>query len=79
MLHSCLVLTNVIAGGITHTMSILRKVSTSALRNFKPRSGHSEGGYFDKGAQEGKNGILFGETPPPPGRKRKWESWEAPW
>lgn len=24
-------------------------------------------------------GYLFGETPPPPGQKRKLESWEAPW
>lgn len=51
----------------------------SALRNFKPKSGHSEGGFFAQGAQEGKNGLIFGETPPPPGQKRKWESWEAPW
>jgi len=63
----------------TSTMSLLRKTSTGLLRNFKPRSGHSEGGFFAQGAQEGKNGLLFGETPPPPGQKRKWESWEAPW
>ncbi|KAL3138765.1 hypothetical protein ABBQ32_005610 [Trebouxia sp. C0010 RCD-2024] len=60
-------------------MSLLRKASASTLRNFKPKSGHSEGGFFAQGAQEGKNGLLFGETPPPPGEKRKWESWEGPW
>ena len=39
------------------------------------------GGFWAEGAQpEGhRNGILFGETPPPPGQKRKWEDWEAPW
>ena len=25
------------------------------------------------------NGRLFNETPPPPGQRRKWEDWEAPW
>ena len=60
-------------------MSLLRKASAGALRNFKPKSGHSEDGFFARGAQEGKNGLIFGETPPPPGQKRKWESWEAPW
>lgn len=22
---------------------------------------------------------MFGETPPPPGKSRIWEDWEAPW
>ncbi|KZT52442.1 Ndufb11, NADH dehydrogenase 1 beta subcomplex subunit, partial [Calocera cornea HHB12733] len=25
------------------------------------------------------SGWLFGEKPPPPGQKRKWEDWELPW
>ena len=39
------------------------------------------GGYFADGVQgEGHvNGRLFNETPPPPGQRRKWEDWEAPW
>ena len=24
-------------------------------------------------------GLLFGETPPPPGQKRRWEWWELQW
>ena len=60
-------------------MSFLRKASTGALRNFRPKSGSSEGSFFGEGARTDKNGLLFGETPPPPGQKRKWESWEAPW
>ena len=60
-------------------MSFLRKASTGALRNFRPKSASSEGSYFGEGARTDKNGLLFGETPPPPGQKRKWESWEAPW
>ena len=35
-------------------------------------------GFFGEGVQEGRNGFLYGETPPPPGQARKWESWEAP-
>ena len=38
-----------------------------------------KGGFFSEGTQEKPDGILFGETPPPPGESRKWESWEAPW
>ena len=37
------------------------------------------GGFFGEGTQTGSSGLLFGETPPPPGHSRKWESWELPW
>lgn len=60
-------------------MSFLRKASTSTLRNLRPRAAQSEGSFFGEGARSDKNGLIFGETPPPPGTKRKWESWEAPW
>ena len=37
------------------------------------------GGYFSQGTQTGRNGVLFGETPPKEGQKRVRESWEAPY
>ena len=37
------------------------------------------GGFWSEGTKEKSDGLLFGETPPPPGQARKWESWEAPW
>lgn len=60
-------------------MSFLRKASTGVLRNFRPRAAQSEGKFFGEGARTDKNGLLFGETPTPPGQKRQWEDWEAPW
>lgn len=57
----------------------LARVGTSALRNLRPKAGGHKGpGFFSEGTNE-PTGYLFGETPPPPGQKRKWESWEAPW
>ena len=51
-----------------------------ALRNFKPKAGGGGGGgFFSQGSRMDRNGILFGETPPPPGHSRKWEAWELPW
>lgn len=35
-------------------------------------------GFWSQGKQEVLPGKLFGETPPPPGQSRKWESWELP-
>mmetsp|Transcript_32724 Transcript_32724/g.82448 ORF Transcript_32724/g.82448 Transcript_32724/m.82448 type:complete len:106 (+) Transcript_32724:201-518(+) len=43
------------------------------------RGGGPPGGFFGEGTKEKSHGLLFGETPPPPGQSRKWESWEAPW
>jgi hypothetical protein len=58
--------------------SILRRVSSHLLRSQKQRGGHSwpGGSFWADGTQTGRNGYLFGETPPPPGEARKWESWE---
>merc|ERR1712216_976364 len=39
----------------------------------------TKGGYFSQGTQTGRNGVLFGETPPRQGQKRVRESWEAPY
>ena len=58
-----------------------RLLSPSSLRNFRPRaseSHHAKESWWGPGKKE-PEGILFGETPPPPGQRRKWESWEAPW
>ena len=34
--------------------------------------------FWSEGTKK-PEGLIFGETPPPPGQTRKWESWEAPW
>lgn len=60
-------------------MSGLRRLSLNALRNLKPRGGGWPGGFWSEGTQTGRNGYLFGESPPPPGQNRKWETWELPW
>jgi hypothetical protein len=58
----------------------LRRLTTAALRNCRPRGGGWPGGSFwSEGTQTGRNGYLFGETPPPNGAPRKWETWELPW
>ena len=51
----------------------------SSLRNLRPRAGDSHGEKFWSEGKHEPGGYLFGETPLPPGEKRKWESWEAPW
>lgn len=60
--------------------SLLRRVSTQFLRSQKQRGGHDwpGGSFWSEGTQTGRNGYLFGETPPPAGQSRKWESWELP-
>uniref|UniRef100_A0A061RH07 Uncharacterized protein n=1 Tax=Tetraselmis sp. GSL018 TaxID=582737 RepID=A0A061RH07_9CHLO len=50
----------------------------TAYRSVPSRGGGPPGGFFGEGTKSGPNGYLFGETPPPPGQSRKWESWEAP-
>ena len=60
-------------------MSFLRRrLSPTSLRNFRPRASASKESWLGPGKKE-PEGLLFGETPPPPGQSRKWESWELPW
>ncbi|KAK9836355.1 hypothetical protein WJX81_008229 [Elliptochloris bilobata] len=60
-------------------MSFLTRLRVSSLRDLRPRAGDShKGGFWSEGKHE-PSGYLFGETPPPPGQKRRWESWEGPW
>ncbi|KAJ7564207.1 hypothetical protein O6H91_02G007100 [Diphasiastrum complanatum] len=41
--------------------------------------GHGDGGsWFARGDRE-PTGVLFNETPPPPGQTRRWEDWELPY
>mmetsp|Transcript_38761 Transcript_38761/g.96157 ORF Transcript_38761/g.96157 Transcript_38761/m.96157 type:complete len:113 (-) Transcript_38761:186-524(-) len=71
-------------------MSALTRLSVRAVRGVQrqqaaSRRGMAGGGpepsYWAEGTQkEGHiNGVLFNETPPPPGQSRVWEDWEAPW
>jgi hypothetical protein len=64
----------------------LARVATQAVKGVQRQQTRKmgagpPGGYWSEGTQaEGHvNGVLFNETPPPPGMKRKWEDWEAPW
>lgn len=64
--------------------SVVRRAAGATARSFNRTSTRSygagpPGGYFTEGTQTGRNGYLFGETPPPPGKSRVWEDWEAPW
>lgn len=58
-------------------MSLLRRSALNQLRNACRKGGHKEK-FWSQGTNE-PGGLLFGETPPPPGQSRKWESWEMPW
>tara|TARA_B000000437_G_scaffold194705_1_gene154762 strand:+ start:181 stop:600 length:420 start_codon:yes stop_codon:yes gene_type:complete len=62
--------------------------SSSPQKRFHPPRHHythyygtqtKGGSYFSQGTQTGRNGVLFGETPPKEGQKRVRESWEAPY
>ena len=59
-------------------MSLLRKLPLGRMRNIKLRAGHEKGSFWAEGKNE-PTGLLFNESPPAAGHKRKWESWEAPW
>jgi len=64
------------------THMLLARVRQSVLRapsGVRRMGGGHPGGYWSEGTQTGRNGYLFGESPPPPGQSRKWESWEAIW
>lgn len=37
-----------------------------------------KGSFWSDGTQTKVDGYLFNETPPPPGRQRRLESWEIP-
>ncbi|QDZ23971.1 hypothetical protein HOP50_12g65100 [Chloropicon primus] len=43
------------------------------------KGGGPPGGFWSEGTKAKSDGLLFGETPPAPGKTRKWETWEAPW
>ena len=65
-------------------MNFARRAVCTAVRGAQRTSVRSygagpPGGYFAEGTQTGRNGYLFGETPPAPGKRRVWEDWEAPW
>lgn len=65
-------------------MNAARRALSASLRGAQRTSMRSfgagpPGGYFAEGVQTGRNGYLFGETPPAPGQRRIWEDWEAPW
>lgn len=61
-------------------MSLARRLpgAFARMRSLKMRGEGPKGGYFGAGHHE-PGGNIFGESPPPPGQSRKWESWEAPW
>ncbi|PSC69476.1 NADH:ubiquinone ESSS subunit [Micractinium conductrix] len=56
---------------------LLRRLPLTARRCSKTR-GSGGGSFFAEGKHE-PSGNLFGETPPPAGQSRTWESWEGPW
>ena len=58
--------------------ALLRRAGQRLLAAPRCRGGHGwpGGSFWSEGTSTGRNGYLFGETPPPPGQKRKWESWE---
>lgn len=64
-------------------MSLLRRAALSAARTLRSRGGgghdaSSKPSFWSAGVRDSE-GRLFNESPPAPGTKRKWESWEAPW
>ena len=61
-------------------MSLLGRLRPALLRNFRPKAGdsHAAEPFLSPGKNQ-PGGYLFNETPPPPGQKRKLESWELPW
>eukprot|EP00892_Ulva_mutabilis_P011517 jgi/Ulvmu1/8738/UM047_0079.1 len=63
-------------------MSVLRRsVQTCLSSTARTRGGGLpwKGGFWSEGSQKKVDGLLFNETPPPPGQSRRWESWEGPY
>lgn len=71
---------NVSLGKSERSMSLLGRLRPTVLRNFRPKAGdsHASEPFLSAGKNQ-PTGYLFNETPPPPGQKRKLESWELPW
>ena len=62
-------------------MPLLRRAALAAARTLRSRGGGhdaSKPSFWSAGVRDSE-GRLFNESPPAPGTKRKWESWEAPW
>lgn len=60
-------------------MSLPRATAAAAARLLRTRGGGGGSRPFFSAGTRDSTGRLFNETPPPPGQKRKWESWEAIW
>ncbi|MCJ1422626.1 hypothetical protein MMC29_000506 [Sticta canariensis] len=59
-------------------MTSLKRLSLNQLKHWRPKAGGESKGFFTEGTQDKMPGALFNESPPPPGHKRQWESWELP-
>lgn len=67
------------ASGLRALASGARRTAGAATKQRSTYGTKSGPGFWSEGTKEKTDGLLFGETPPPPGQRRKWESWEAPW
>ncbi|KAK3284780.1 hypothetical protein CYMTET_7589 [Cymbomonas tetramitiformis] len=59
-------------------MSMLGRVSVSAMRSLRARGGPSPP-FWSEGNQAKPAGYLYGEAPLPAGQARKIEDWEPIW
>mmetsp|Transcript_6857 Transcript_6857/g.12578 ORF Transcript_6857/g.12578 Transcript_6857/m.12578 type:complete len:149 (+) Transcript_6857:277-723(+) len=67
------------SSAVSSSCSSMASSSSSLGQRRCMGGGGPPGGFWSEGTKAKPDGLLFGETPPPPGMKRKWESWEAPW
>jgi hypothetical protein len=58
---------------------LARAAAAAASRAARARGGGGGGKSFWSAGLRDSEGRIFSETPPPPGQRRKWESWEATW
>ena len=58
---------------------LLARAALAVGRTARARAGGGPAKSFWSAGVRDSEGRLFSETPPPPGQKRKWESWEAVW